>query len=201
MLLSLKRLCWTSLVCHVCLQLLLIASHLCFSFVPSSTQRMRWTQGDASGPGLDARQPKNDAVLKGIKEAASCIPTGWEPHPKTGPCVVHESMTSRCEAVGRKDTQSVSHVQSLGGGHTLWEEGQVIWSDRRMQDAHWRKVRTLYMSSLGVYTFKVLTKERRKYEKNFQRWPHLSSYYQELKTVTYHVFFCHLIEMKQHRHS
>lgn len=77
-----------------------------------------------------------------------------------------------------------------------------FYSDRRMQDAHWRKVRTLYMSSLGVYTFKVLTKERRKYEKNFQRWPHLSSYYQELKTVTYHVFFfCHLIEMKQHRHS
>lgn len=146
---------------------------------------MRGTIGDASGTGLDARQPKNDAVLTGIKEAASCSPTGWEPHPKTGPCVVRESMTSRCEAVGRKDTQSVSHVQSLGSGHTLWEEGQVICFDRRMQDAHWRKVRTLYMSSLGVYTFKVLTKERRKYEKSFQRRPHLSSYYQELKTVAF----------------
>ena len=114
---------------------------------------MRWTIDYATGTGLDARQPKNDAVLKGIKEAASRVPTGWEPYPKAGPCVILESTTGSCEAVGRKDTQSVSHVQSLGGGHTLLEEGQVICSDRRIQDAH------------------------------------LSSYYQELKSVNYHVFF------------
>lgn len=90
------------------------SKHLCFSFFPSSTQRMRWTIDYVTGPGLDARQPKNDAVLKGIKEAASRVPTGWEPYPKAGPCVILESLTSSCEAVGRKDTQSVSHVQSLG---------------------------------------------------------------------------------------
>lgn len=28
---------------------------------------------------------------------------------------------------------------------------------------------TLYMSSSGVYTFKILIKERRKYEENFHR--------------------------------
>lgn len=57
--------------------------------------------------GLDARQPKNDAVLKGIKEAASCVPAGWEPYPKAGPCVILGSLTGSCEAVGGGRTRKV----------------------------------------------------------------------------------------------
>lgn len=82
---------------------------------------MWWSIDYASGTGLDARQPKNDAVLKSVKEAASCVQTGWEPRHRPGPCVISESMSSGYGAVGRKDRQSKSHVQSLGAAHALWE--------------------------------------------------------------------------------
>jgi hypothetical protein len=64
----------------------------------------------------------------------------------------------------------------------------------------WKYLRTTE-PSLQPHTFKFVTKERWEYEENFYRQLCLSSYYQELKTVSsYHVLFLPFTKRSNNTH-